>query len=351
MCAIYVIILEDRQLKKAKVLKEQQRQNAKFRWTLVAVLLIVMAVGLYYYFWHYQATDLPKSRRKTQSQSSTSKPSREKPKTGKTEKQKPPNHKQQKMKKENSKGKADSKSAIETDRKERLEQVKRLNQRVLHQPIPGSDPDRPHALDIITGDNLLADGKYQEALERFNAILSQFPQSPRAQLGKGLTLSRMAREKRSNKLMDTAIEFFRKVGVESIISSDAIKVAALVPMVDYAQERGQIKLAIQGMEKLVELRDEEMVYANQLGVLYLKQGNTKKAKAQFKKSVDNFEENHFAKAQLGSILHLERHYEQALPLMMDGIRLDKDVRRSGYIYNYAGDALNRLNRSQEVRSK
>lgn len=194
------------------------------------------------------------------------------------------------------------------------------------------------------------DGKYQDALDRFNAILSQFPQSPRAQLGKGLTLVRMAKEKRSNKLMDTAIEFFRKAGLESILSNDAIRLSALLGMVDHARDRGNLKLAVEGTEKLVELYDDNPVYANQLGMLYLGLGSTKKAKEQFTKCVEKFDSNHFAKAQLGYILYLEKLYDPALPLILDGIRRNEEVRKNGNFYNYAGDALTRLNRSDEVRT-
>lgn len=294
--------------------------------------------------WHYQSADiLPKSNKKLNRPESTSPPKKEKQK----QKQKKEGKDKGKVQgKEKVKGKKAPKYEPMTE--EEIERLENLNKRVLRQPVPPADPDRPHVLDIITADNLLVDGKHQEALERFNAILSQFPQSARAQFGKGLTLIRMAREKRSNKLMDTAIDFFYKAGVESTIASEAVQLAALLAMVDHAQERGKLELAIEGMEKLVELHEDKMLYANQLGVLYLRKGNKAKAKAQLKKSVAGFEDNHFAKAQLGYILYSEKKYEQALPMMMDGIRHSEDIRKNGNFYNYAGDTLTRLNRSQEV---
>ena len=301
---------------------------------------MVAAVGLYYYIWHYQ--EVPQQRTKKQS-NTASKPQREKPKADKQKPAKKPPRKSNKEKAQEKK-KQTAKAEQEAE-KERLEKV---SNRVLRQPIKGGDPDRPHMLDILTADNLLIAGNYQEALERFNAILSTFPQSPRAQFGKGLTLSHMAQEKRSNKLMETAVDFFRQAGMESLLSTDDVKIASLVAMVDYAQQIGKKQLAIRGMEKLVEIRSENATYANQLGMIYLDQGKMWKAKEQFRKCVKDFEDNYFAKAQLGFIIYTEKHYEEALPLMMEGIRSDDDIRQNGFFYNYAGDCLVRLNRTEEV---
>ena len=356
MC-VYVGVATERQSKKAKVLKEQKERAAKLRWTLVAVLLVVAAIGLYYYFSYYQTTGIQGSR--TRPKTPPTKPNARSDKQSKEKQSKDKSRRSEKQK-ANKKQKADKKAKTEKKKpeansgksKEELEQEKlrleRLKKRVLRQPTLGDDPDRPHILDIITGDNLLVDGKYQEALERFNAILSQFPQSPRAQLGKGLTLSKMAREKKSNKLMDSAIDFFKLAGIESIIASNIIREAALVGLVDHAQMRNKLPLAIRAMEKLVELRSDDVTYANQLGMLYATQNDMFKAKSQFQKSIKSFDDNHFARAQLGHILYMERKYEKALPLLMEGIRKDETVRKNGLFYNYAGDALSRLNRTDEV---
>lgn len=372
---------KDRQSKKAQVLKEQREKKARLRWALVIVLLVVAAIGLYYYISYYQSTEFKKSRtRSSKNQASTKskthtssdktskdspKPSKDKPKPIKDSskpkdkskpKEKPKNEKQKKNEPAKKAAKQNTGKKTETkpprpdyrsaEEKERLEKLER---RVLRQPTLGADPDRPHILDIITGDNLLLDGKYQEALERFNAILSQFPQSPRALLGKGMTLSKMAQEKKSNKLMDSAIEFFRQAGFESILASKTIQESALLALTEFSQMRNKVPLAVKAMEKLVDIRSEEMTYANKLGMLHLANQNKFKAKSQFQKSIKNFEGNHFARAQLGYILYSERKYEKALPLLMEGIREDQDIRNNGLFYNYAGDALARLNRTDEVR--
>jgi tetratricopeptide (TPR) repeat protein len=339
-----------RQAMKARILKEQEQQSKRIRWAVLAVLL-ALAVVCFYYYWYFQATDLDPEQRTRQN---TPRTQREKPKGDRQKQKSKKTQKKSTEQKEGAggkskgKGKAGKSKAREAAAKAERDRMEKMNQRVLRQPIPGSDPDRPHTLEIISADNILMEGDYKEALDRFNAILSQFPQSPRALLGKGLTLARMAKEKKSNKLMDTAIDFFRKAGVESFLATETVKLSALLAMVDHARDRGNLKLAIEGTEKLVELYKDNALYANQLGMLYLTQGSRKQARTQFRKNVERFEENAFAKAQLGYFLYSEKQYEQALPLLLEGIRQDKEVRVNANFYNYAGDVLVRLNRSEEV---
>lgn len=326
----------------------REEKGAKVRWLLLAVLLVVAAVGLYYYMTWYSLPSPSKS-----APSETSKKKAQATKEGKKQAVKnPPGDKEKKSKHQKKRTSPPKKkpSQPSTEGGKTPEEIllEKQRSRVLRQPIAVDDPDKPHVFEIITGDNLLADGKYQEALERFNAILSQFPQSPRAQFGKGIALSHMAKEKRSNKLMDTAIDFLRMAGLDSILATDTVRTAALVAMADKAEERGKGHLAVRGMEKVVEMNGESKTFANRLAMLHLTQGNLKKAKSQFKKNIDKFEENHFAQAQLGLILYKERRYEQALPLLLEGIRKDSDIQNNGYYYNSAGDCLVRLNRSDEV---
>ena len=352
-----------RQAKKARVLQQQQ-QYSRLRWAVVAVLLAVAVIGFCYYYWYYQTTDLPGKR----TRQGVPKPRGEKPKgdgkhkpgTAQKANKAQKEEKAKKGKKTDKKGNAGQKGLKEGDAKSKkgkgrtakeqaeINRLENMKKRVLRQPMAASDPDKPHVLEIITADNLLLEGNFKDALDRFNAILSLFPQSPRALLGKGLTLVRMAKQKKSNKLMDTAINFLRQVGIESFLATDAVKLSALLAMVDHARDRGNLQLAIKGTEKLVELYEDNVVYANQLGVLHLSRGDKKKARAQFKKNVKRFDDNAYSKAQLGYILYSEKQYEQALPLLLEGIRQDEEIRKNGNFYNYAGDALVRLNRSEEV---
>ncbi len=351
-------MLAGRQAKKLKV-QEEDRLQRRLRWAIVVVVLVLAALAFYFYYTTDHLGNTPaKTNKRTPPNKSTPSP-KDKPSVKKKPSAKDKPLTKDKLSKQNTakakkspvKGKEKkpkgNPNGGDKPKTEGMKKFEKLKNRLLRQPIPASDVDRPHALDIITGDNLIVDKKYDEALERFNAILKQFPQSPRAQFGKGITLAYLAEQKRSNKLMDSAISFFKMAG-NNIVASELIKVPALAAMSDKAQRRGDYELAVEGMEKLVALKPDSDVYSNQLGILYLTTGKKRKAKNLFKKLLKQSETNYYASAQLGAIYSSEKQYEKALPLLMEGIRKDLEVRSDGKFYNYAGEALVKLNRSQEV---
>ena len=219
---------------------------------------------------------------------------------------------------------------------------------LLKRPVPPTDSDRPHIIEILTGANLLEGKQYQEALERFNAVLKSFKQSPRALYGKAITLYYMALEKRSIKLMDTSTDFFYKVGIESFLTPEDIRISALLQLSYLAQQRGKQRLSVKALEKLCEIKSGDPSYANKLGVGYLASGNTRKAKSQFKKVLKEFPYNNFAKAHMGFVLFSEKQFEEALPLLLEGLKKDADIKTNPRFYLYTGEALTRLNRSDEV---
>ena len=91
------------------------------------------------------------------------------------------------------------------------------------------------------------------------------------------------------------------------------------------------------------------LFTNLLGLGYVADGKLKKAKAHFKSHLEKFPDDQFAKAQLGYLLYSEKHYEQALPLLLDGIRNDEGTKVNPKFYRYAGESLTKLNHSDEVR--
>ncbi len=225
---------------------------------------------------------------------------------------------------------------------------KQKKPRLLQKPFSPADPDKPYLIEILHADNLLEANEYTLALQSFNDILKKFPQSPRSLYGKAVTLSKMAEEKKSNKLMDTALEFYKKIGLETFIGEVDFRVAALVELADRAYERGKAALSIKALEKLVSLKEDNLLFSNRLGLGYIADGKLKKAKTHFKNHLENFTDDHFASAQLGYVLYSEKRYEQALPLLLDGIRNDEGVKVNPKFYLYAGESLTKLNRSDEV---
>jgi aspartate beta-hydroxylase len=360
-----------------------KERSDKIRWIVIIIVLVIAAIGLYYYF-SYASSGPPAAKLKSASkqgatkkaatkkaEGATKKAAKEKrteskgspPKKGKEAAS--PNNKKTTPKKSTksdssasknpptpAQGKKKTKSQptppnIATKQGDAPDDS--IHERVLRRPYKPDDPDRPHLVDLLSGDNLLLEGKYTLAMEKFNEVLKQFPQSTRAMYGKGVALKHMAREKRSNKLLDTAVDFLYQAGMESFMGAEDVRIEALKELADTAYERGKSQLAIRALEKLVEYQKNNADVANQLGMGYLAIGNRKKAKSHFKKVLEQFKGDDFAKAQLGFILFSDKKYEEALPLLLEGIRENEIIKMNPKFYLYAGDTLTRLNRSDEVR--
>lgn len=340
------------------------------RWIAIVVILIIAAIGLYYYF-SYTSSGLPATRTTKQAGAKVGKEKRTEAKgrPAKNDKVKEPTKSPSSSNKKTTakkSTKSDTSSAAQgkkkttksqTDAKAtkqklagdlKNERIEPVDLRILRRPYSPDDPDRPHLVDLLSGDNLLLEGKYTLAMEKFNEVLKQFPQSTRALYGKGIALRHMAREKRSNKLLDTAVDFLYKAGMEEYSGNKEVRIEALYELASTAHERGKTQLAIRALEKLVEYKSDDADAGNRLGMGYLSVGNYRKAKTQFKKVLEQFPDDHFAKAQLGFILYSEKKYEEALPQLMEGIREDEAIKNNPKFYLYAGDALTRLNRSDEV---
>lgn len=54
-------------------------------------------------------------------------------------------------------------------------------------------------------------GKFAEALAKFDALLSKYPKSPRATYGRALALDKKAESERSNKVLEQSIDQMLKV--------------------------------------------------------------------------------------------------------------------------------------------
>ena len=367
-----------------KTLKDQQQREQKkwdvLRWLLVVIVLALAVIGLYYYFTHYRP-NLPTMKTKSRPAAG-----REETKSGgKIKKSKDSKEKGAQKATPSKDGKAAGSASVKSGsggskstgssakpqgksstKRERdssesgakthrngddlkaAEDISLNDIPLLKRPIPPSDSDRPYIIEILTATTLLEDKKYWEALERFNSILKTFKQSPRALYGKAVTLYYMAMEKRSNELLDTSIDFFYQVGIESFLTPEDIRISALLQLSDLARKHAKPQLSVKALEKLCSIKSDNSSYANMLGVSYLVAGNSRKAKAQFKKVLKKFPDNYYAKAHIGFVLYSDKQFEEALPLLLEGLRNDPDIKTNPRFYLYAGESLTRLNRSDEV---
>lgn len=363
-----------------RVDREQRRRRDAVRWLVVVLLLLLALLGLYYYLTRYRVALPPGARPKGKPAApgkpdQTSKEKRgaagaESSSTnadgggggakgsrgggGKAKKgsqagkgSRPPASQQQQPP-----AGAGARRRPKEEPKQRksstVEEVDLSSVRLLRRPISPSDPDRPHIIEILSADNLLEADRFNDAIEKFNEILKRFPQSPRALLGKAQALEGLSRAKKSNKLLDTAIEFYEKASTE-VTSNDDIKTAAFSLLAGAAEARGRREVEIRALEKLYKLKEEAPAYAVRLGLAHLRQEAPKKAKPYFRKFLESSPESAFAKGHLGFILFSEGQYEEALPLLLEGIHNEPSLGTNPKFYLYAGEALSRLRRADEVR--
>ena len=246
-----VVAIESRRVRKVGV-QAQQRRLDYVRWGLVAVVLLLLAVGLYYYLTSVnqpgravgrggrreggggggKVTDKTGKQVATEKRKATDKSKPKSTKTGsegsKSSRTAGTEGKKKKKKKSTGEKMTSSKEQQKSEKSKHKSEPNTIdlsNIRLLRRPVPAEDADRPYIIEILNGDNLLVEGRYSEGLEKFNEVLKMFPQSPRGLYGKGETLRGMAEQKSSNKLMDTAIAFYQDAA-DSFLASKDLKVGA-----------------------------------------------------------------------------------------------------------------------------
>jgi aspartate beta-hydroxylase len=224
------------------------------------------------------------------------------------------------------------------------------NQRVLQLPIDKEDPDWPFKEKLTSADNLLKKGQYEQANLIFDFMLKSLPESPRALYGKAVGLDGLAEERMSNQLLEECIKYYKMVGMDSKVASAALQIKALERLADRAHFRGNNKLSIQALHKLYhELQPSSQSAAHRLGIAYLTGGQNKKGLTHFEQVVKKWPDDSFAKAHVGFVLYNQQKYEECLPLLLDGVYNDSEIRTMSKFFVYAGDTLMRLYRIDEAR--
>lgn len=332
---------------------------------LLGVVLVLLAVWLGYYFMYYQPSwgvrrDTARPAKKYQATTASttsaqkSAPQTTNPPSAKSKKTEATQPKPKKQGSGEVKPKESKKSNVKSSptaaKNSEPQYLNIAEVPVLRRPVPADDPDRPFIIEILTGDNLINDGQYSDAVQTFNSILKQFPQSPRASYGKAVALDHLAEAKKKSKLQDTAMDFYYNVAFESIIASDDLKLNALIRLADRAHHQQKFGLEIKALTKASNMEPTNSRYATKLGIAYLRAKRMDEAKIQLQEVRDKWPEaSALAAANLGYMYYLDNQCEQALPLLMAGIDSeDAGTSRNPKFYNYVGDCLVRLNRTTEV---
>ena len=219
----------------------------------------------------------------------------------------------------------------------------------LQRPIPPSDTDRPHVIDILSGEKLLRLGWHKEALEKFNELLKAFPQSSRGQFGAAEAKCSLAEEQHSTTLLDECMELYTKVG-ESFLAPNHLRVEAIGRLLKPAALSGKTDKKIWAAEKLFDLQPDSIEVANQLSFYYLSSGKVDKGKAHLKKVLEKWPQNVIARAHMGRILIFEGDIDGGSKAILEGIEKEEIIRKDPTFYQLLGDALVKRNRKSEVRT-
>ena len=219
---------------------------------------------------------------------------------------------------------------------------------VLQWPIVPSDPDRPFIIEILTGEKAIRRKKFKQALQEFEGILTRFPQSPRGMFGKAETFCAFAEYKRSNKYLDLCIDAYWNVGIDNFLTSGDMRRVALLRLADRATFRGKMQTSLRAWAELMRYFPEEKHYAKQVASLYLTANRNDKALEHFKNITAKWPDDAFSKAHIGLISKMEGNCEEALPMLLEGLRNDEDIRKTAKFYYHTGECLTQQRRHDEV---
>jgi len=223
-------------------------------------------------------------------------------------------------------------------------------------------------------DENTVDAKLKPLLDRLEKDIDQVPEkvvaecqplssnSPRAQLIKAKAQDALSRQKRSNQLLEEAINSFSKVLTMAQVPNAFIQEAAN-RCVDLMLFRGWNMRAQQVQKLLIQRFPLNATLHNRLGVLHLLSGQNGDAKRAFQTVLDRVPDEGFALGHLGFILKLEatdpksgqtpEEQVAVLSRAVDHLRQGIDsgepgVSKEGKFYFHLGDGLRRLGRQQSA---
>ncbi|KFW89370.1 Aspartyl/asparaginyl beta-hydroxylase, partial [Phalacrocorax carbo] len=197
--------------------------------------------------------------------------------------------------------------------------------------------DKTIKAELDAAEKLRKKGKVEEALRAFEALVSQYPQSPRARYGKAQSEDDLAEKMRSNEMLQKAINTYDEVVSLPNVPSDLIKLS-LKREADRQQFLGRMRGSLVTLQKLVQLFPSDTSLKNDLGVGYLLIGDNSNAKKVYEEVLSLAPNDGFAKVHYGFILKAENKIAESIPYLKSGDPGTND----GRFYFHLGDALQRM---------
>ncbi|KAF4803191.1 Aspartyl/asparaginyl beta-hydroxylase [Turdus rufiventris] len=201
--------------------------------------------------------------------------------------------------------------------------------------------DKTIKAELDAAEKLRKKGKVEEALRAFEALVNQYPQSPRARYGKAQSEDDLAEKMRSNEMLQQAINTYDEVVSLPNVPSDLIKLS-LKREADRQQFLGRMRGSLVTLQKLVQLFPGETSFKNDLGVGYLLIGDNSNAKKVYEEVLSLAPDDGFAKVHYGFILKAENKIAESIPYLKEGLESGDPGTDDGRFYFHLGDALQRM---------
>ncbi|KAK2527996.1 Asph [Columba guinea] len=201
--------------------------------------------------------------------------------------------------------------------------------------------DKTIKAELDAAEKLRKKGKVEEALSAFEALVNQYPQSPRARYGKAQSEDDLAEKMRSNEMLQKAINTYDEVVSLPNVPSDLIKLS-LKREADRQQFLGRMRGSLVTLQKLVQLFPSDTSIKNDLGVGYLLIGDNSNAKKVYEEVLSLAPDDGFAKVHYGFILKAENKIAESIPYLKEGLESGNPGTDDGRFYFHLGDALQRM---------
>uniref|UniRef100_A0A8C6SHV2 Un-named hu7910 n=1 Tax=Neogobius melanostomus TaxID=47308 RepID=A0A8C6SHV2_9GOBI len=204
--------------------------------------------------------------------------------------------------------------------------------------------DKSIKTEIDAAEKLRKKGKVDEALQAFESLVHKYPQSPRARFGKAQAEDDVAEKRRSNDMLQRAINSYREASELPDVTPDLLK-AALKRRSERQTFLGRTRGAVMTLEKLVQTFPEDISLKNDLGVAHLLLGDNRGAKAVYEQVCVP---GSVCQVHYGFILKSENKISESIPFLRGGLESGEPGTDDGRFYFHLGDALQRVGEPDEA---
>ena len=255
---------------------------------------------------------------------------------------------EKRMEEERKKAAKDEKRKQEEDRKKNEEKIQAKINKDYDKKSITSEADYDIREELDEAESNLYMTSHAVVLDMFEKILKKYPKSPRANFMKAEILGKMAAEQKSNDLLEQAITQYQSVLDLLDVPKDLL-IKAGTTLADKQAFRGWNSKASKTWRFLSDKFPNDVELKNKLGVSFLMSMQNEEARKIFKQVLEMDPANGYAKVHLGFIFKvIDNNPEKSIPLLTEGIASEDEGTKDGRFYFHLGDALQRLNQTENA---